>query len=232
MFYDAAWYTITPFLKLGFRVDVEGNENIPDDGAAILASNHLSFLDHMLLPLATRRQIYFISKIEHFEKKFRGWFFRKIGVIPLKRGEGDEQAFARALGTIRSGNLFAIYPEGTRSRDGKLHRGHTGVARLALLTGAPVVPAAMLGTFEALPKGETIPKLSKCGVKIGKAIPFPHDEEKANDREALREATDGIMQAIAALSGQEYVDEYQHNPEVPTHRQDKSDEHPESDGPE
>lgn len=232
MFYEAAWVTITPFLKLGFRVDVDGAENIPDDGAAILASNHLSFLDHMLLPLATRRQIYFISKIEHFEKKFRGWFFRKIGVIPLKRGEGDEQAFERALETIRSGNLFAIYPEGTRSRDGKLHRGHTGVARLAFLTGAPVVPAAMLGTYEAMPKGESVPKLTKCGVKLGTPIPFPHDEEKANDRQALREATDGIMQSIADLSGQEYVNEYQYNPKVPTHRRGKSDEHPESDGPE
>ncbi len=232
MFYDAAWFTITPFLKLGFRVDVEGAQNIPDDGAAILASNHLSFLDHMLLPVATRRQIYYISKIEHFEKKFRGWFFRKIGVIPLKRGEGDEQAFARALETIRSGNLFAIYPEGTRSRDGKLHKGHTGVARLAYLTGAPIVPVAMQGTFEALPKGESVPKLAKCGVRVGTPMPFPLDEDKANDRASLRQTTDEVMHAIAELSGQEYVDDYQYNPEVPTHRRGKSDEHPESDGPE
>lgn len=232
MFYEAAWFTITPFLRLGFRVDVDGQENVPDEGPGILASNHLSFLDHMLLPLATRRQIYYISKIEHFEKKFRGWFFRKIGVIPLKRGEGDQQAFERALETIRSGNLFAIYPEGTRSRDGNLHKGHTGVARLAYLTGAPVIPVAMLGTFEALPKGESMPKLAKCGVKVGQPIPVERDEEKAADRAALRETTDRVMKAIADLSGQEYVDEYQYNPEVPTHRRGKSDEHPESDGPE
>lgn len=227
--YQLSWWTAGPLVRLGFRLNIRGKENIPSDGPAILASNHLSFLDHVLLPMATQRQIHFISKIQHFDKKFRGWYFRQIGVIPLKRGEGDNVAFERALQTLRNGDLFAIYPEGTRSKDGKLHRGHTGVARLAYLTGAPVVPVAMHGTFDAMPKGASMPKLAKCGVTAGAAIAFPKDEAVSEDRRMLREKTDEIMRAIQALSGQEYVNEYQYNPEVATHR---GDEHPESDGPE
>jgi 1-acyl-sn-glycerol-3-phosphate acyltransferase len=231
MFYKLGWYTLGQAVRVAFRVRVWGRKNMPRKGAAILASNHLSFLDHMILPLATRRQIFFISKIQHFEKPVRGFFFRRIGVIPLRRGEGDGVAFQRAVETLEKGRLFAIYPEGTRSLDGRLHKGHTGVARMAYLTGSPVVPVAMHGTHRALPKGKTWPKLVKLGVTVGEPIPFPKSPESASDRALLRKKTDEIMRAIAALSGQEYVDEYQYNPEVRSHAKPRI-EHPEADGPE
>ena len=218
MLYQASWYTVGPMLRLGFRLRIDGKEHIPKEGPAILASNHLSFLDHLLLPMATRRQVFFISKVQHFDHAFRRWFFRRIGVLPLRRGEGDTEAIERATQALEEGNLFCIYPEGTRSLDGKLHKGHTGVARLAYRTGAPVVPVAMFGTFSAMPKGRSLPRLKKCGIRVGEAIPFEKDEAKARDRALCRQRTDEIMRAIAAASGQEYVDEYQFNPEIKTHK--------------
>jgi len=142
-----------PVVRLGLRTKVVGRKYIPKRGAAILASNHLSALDHVVLPMATRRTIINISKAEHFSKPVKAWFFRQWGIIKLQRGAGDQGAIQAAKKAIREGNLFCIYPEGTRSRDGRLHRGHTGVARLALELHVPVIPVAMKGTFEAKPKG-------------------------------------------------------------------------------
>lgn len=217
MFYQASWWVTAPLLKALFRTKFTGKRNIPKKGPAILASNHLSFLDHFVLGVGTRRQIFYISKAQHFDKPVRRFLFTKWGVIPLKRGEGDKEAFERSIDVLKEGQLYAIYPEGTRSLDGKLHKGHTGVARLALLTGAPVIPVAMWGTFEALPKGRSTPKLVKCGAKFGKPMTFPEGREKADDRATLRRITNEIMHAIRDLSGQEYVDEYQFNPEVKSH---------------
>lgn len=219
MLYRASWWVVAPTVRTLFRLRVEGRPNVPQTGPAILASNHLSFLDHFLVGAALRRQLFFISKIEHFERPIRRFFFRQWGVIPLRRGASDQEAFQRSVEVLRRGDLFCIYPEGTRSLDGKLHRGHTGVARLHLLTGAPIVPVAMLGTFEALPKGTGMPRFVKCGVKFGEPLRFPRDRGREADRDALRRITDAVMRSIGDLSGQEYVDEYQYNPEVKSHRE-------------
>lgn len=217
MMYQASWWVIAPVVQGLWRVKVEGRKHVPKKGPAILASNHLSFLDHFVLGSSIRRQIFYISKAQHFERPVRRWFFTRWGVIPLNRGEGDREAFDRSVDVLKSGHLYAIYPEGTRSLDGKLHRGHTGVARLHLLTGAPIVPVAMLGTFEALPKGRSRPRLNKCGVRFGPPLDFSDRREAVGDRAALRQITEEVMRAIQKLSGQEYVDEYQYNPEVKSH---------------
>lgn len=217
MFYQVSWAVASPTLRLLFRFWTQGKENVPKKGPAILASNHVSFLDHFILGASVRRQIFYISKAQHFDRPVRRFFFTRWGVIPLKRGEGDKEAFDRSVDVLRAGHLYAIYPEGTRSLDGKLHKGHTGVARLHLLTGAPIVPVAMHGTFEALPKGRSRPKLVRCGVRFGKPLSFPDDRGKIGDRATLRRIADEVMREIGKLSGQEYVDEYQYNPEVKSH---------------
>lgn len=217
LFYAASWWTFGQLARATFRNKYEGRKHIPKRGAAILASNHLSFLDHLVLSAATRRQVFYISKVQHFDYAFRRWVFKRWGVIPLRRGESDQAALDRSLEVLREGNLFAIYPEGTRSLDGKLHKGHTGVARLHLQSGAPIVPAAMWGTFEALPKGRSWPRLVKCGAKFGPPMSFMALKDKKDDRDTLRHITDQVMRAIRDLGGQEYVDAYQYNPEVKTH---------------
>src|ERR1051325_1884181 len=160
-FYKACQHTIAPALRGLWRVHATGLHHVPGQGPAILASNHLSYTDHYFLPAVVPRQIFFISKAQHFEVPVQRWFVEQVGVIPLKRGEGDDEAFQRSLQILREGKLFGIYPEGTRSTDGKLHKGHTGVARLALMSGAPVIPVGMIGTDKVLPKGKSIPKLRK-----------------------------------------------------------------------
>lgn len=215
------WQVMRPLavalVRPTFRVKVVGRRNIPKKGAAIIASNHLSALDHVVLPMATRRTIINISKAEHFSKPVKAWFFRQWGIIKLQRGKGDTQAMEAAKQALREGNLFCIYPEGTRSLDGRLHKGHTGVARLALEMRVPVIPAAMVGTFEAKPKGGKTRYFSKTAAVIGAPLDFSEHWGKQDDKAVCRQVTDEIMRAIQALSGQEYVDEYQHNPEVPTH---------------
>lgn len=217
-FYHVSWVVAAPIFRTLWRMGVEGRKHVPKKGPAILASNHLSFLDHFILGSAIRRQIFYISKIQHFERPIRRRLFSAWGVIPLKRGAGDKEAFDKSAEVLQKGNLFAIYPEGTRSLDGKLHKGHTGVARLHLLTGAPIIPVAMIGTFEALPKGQSMPRFNRCRVKFGAPLDYTAQSKgKEGDRATLRWITDEVMAAIAALSGQEYVDEYQFNPEVPAH---------------
>lgn len=217
MFYTVSWFAITPWLRVLFRARYEGVENVPRKGPVILASNHLSFLDHFILGVGVRRQISFISKSQHFDAPVRRWLFSSWGVIPLRRGAGDQEAFDRSVDALSAGKLFAIYPEGTRSLDGKLHKGHTGVARLHLLTHAPVVPVAMWGTYQAMPKGRTVPKLVPCGAKFGKPMRFKVPSGQETNRDQLRRITNEVMFAIRDLSGQDYVDEYQYNPEIKTH---------------
>ena len=215
------WQVMRPLAVVAvrptFRVKVVGRRNIPKKGAAIIASNHLSALDHLVLPMATRRTIINISKAEHFSKPVKAWFFRQWGIIKLQRGKGDSGALEAAKQALREGNLFCIYPEGTRSLDGKLHKGHTGVARLALEMRVPVIPAGMVGTFEAKPKGGKTKWFTKTAAVIGPPLHFDEYWGMQDDKAVCRKVTDEIMHAIAACSGQEYVDEYQHNPEVPTH---------------
>lgn len=215
-FYRVSHAILGPMLRGAWRVDAEGTEHVPEEGPAILASNHVSYLDHFLLPAVVERPIYFISKAQHFDVPVQRWLFKHWGVIPLARGEGDDAALRRAEQVLAEGDLFGIYPEGTRSRDGKLHKGHTGVARLALKAGVPIVPVGMIGTFEALPKGKRLPSFSKCRIRIGEPLEFPDLHGQDGDRAVTRKVTDEVMQAIAALSGQEYVHEYQRNPEYVT----------------
>jgi 1-acyl-sn-glycerol-3-phosphate acyltransferase len=206
-----------PLLRVALRIKrITGRKHIPKRGAAIIASNHLSALDHVVLPAVTRRTIYNISKAEHFAKPVKRWFMTHWGVIPLQRGAGDQAAMEKAKEVLRRGDLFCIYPEGTRSLDGRLHKGHTGVARLALECGVPVIPVAMIGTFAAKPKGQKGIKWgTRTGAVVGPPLDFSQHFGKHEDRETCRAVTDEVMLAIAAAGGQEYVDEYQFNPEVP-----------------
>ncbi len=169
------------------------------------------------LPMATRRTIINIGKMEHFERPVKAWFLRQWGVIPVQRGKGDQAAMDAAKQALREGNLFCIYPEGTRSTDGRLYRGHTGIARLALEMRVPVIPVAMKGTFEAKPKRGKTRYFTKTAAIIGEPLDFSRYWGKHEDKAVCRKVTNEVMLAIAKLSGQEYVDEYHYNPEIPTH---------------
>src|SRR5947208_6034511 len=208
---------LTPLLYGLFKVRVEGAEHLPADGAAILASNHLSFSDSIFLPMVLKRRITFVAKAEYFEDKKTAWFFRAVGQIPIKRGGGSasQRALDSAMDVLQGGGLFGIYPEGTRSPDGKLYKGHTGVARLALKSGAPVIAVAMIGTREAQPIGQVKPNFfSPIGIKFSKPMHFSKYAERADDPRVLRQITDEIMFELRALSGQEYVDRYAKRGEV------------------
>jgi len=202
-----------PGLKVYYRPWVEGAENVPDTGAAILASNHLSFSDSVFLPLMLKRKVVFLGKAEYFTGKgIKGaatrQFMKSIGTIPVHRGGGraSEAALRTGLQVLSNGELLGIYPEGTRSPDGRLYRGKTGVARLAIESGAPIIPVAMVGTDIAQPVGQRVPRRVDVGMRIGAPIHADDYVGRQDDREALRELTDKVMQAIQALSGQEYVD--------------------------
>src|SRR5437660_1185343 len=202
---------LTPILRFLFKVRVEGLEHVPKDGAAILASNHLSFSDSIFLPLVLRRRITFVAKAEYFEDKKTAWFFRAVGQIPIKRGGGSasQRALDSAMEVLKEGGLFGIYPEGTRSPDGCLYKGHTGVARLALKSGAPVLAVAMIGTREAQPIGQVKPNFfSPITIRIGEPMHFDRLPDRAEDPRVLRQITDEIMFELRSLSGQEYVDRY------------------------
>lgn len=206
---------VGPLLKLVYRPWVRGAENVPTDGPAILASNHLAVIDSFFLPLMLDRDIVFIGKQEYFTGKgLKGrlvaGFMRGVGTIPVDRGGGKagEAALNTGLRRLQEGGLFGIYPEGTRSPDGRLYRGKTGVARLALESGAPVLPVAMVGTNVAQPIGRKIPKIMRIGTVIGEPLDFSRFQGLEDDRFILRSVTDEIMYALLSLSGQEYVDMY------------------------
>ncbi len=204
-----------PILKLLFRPWVEGEENIPESGAAIFASNHLSFSDSIFLPLVVPRRMTFLAKADYFtgsgiKGRLTAAFFRGVGQLPVDRSGGGagEAALRSGLRVLRRDELLGIYPEGTRSPDGRLYRGRTGVARMALEAGVPVLPVAMIGTDKAQPTGKKIPKLMRIGVKIGKPLDFSRYEGMEDDRFVLRSITDELMYELMLLSGQEYVDMY------------------------
>src|SRR5258705_9247089 len=156
---------LTPVLGVCFRIKVEGRENVPKRGPVILASNHRSFLDSIFLPLVLRRRVTFVAKAEYFDDPKTAWFFRGVGQIPIRRegGSASERALASATEVLRDGGVFGIYPEGTRTRDGLLHRGHTGVARLSLRTGTAIVPVGLIGTDEVQPVDKRMPRLFRRG---------------------------------------------------------------------
>ena len=209
------WIALGPLLRLVFRPHVEGAENVPDEGPAILASNHLSYADWLFMPLTLPRRVTFVAKAEYFTTPgIKGWFQKKFfsgaGQVPIDRSGASaaEGALSSARRILEGGELFGIYPEGTRSHDGRLYRGKTGVARLALETGVPVIPVAVLGTDVVAPPGKKFGTFTRPGVRFGKPLDFSRYEGMENDRYILRSITDEIMYEIMRLSGQEYVDIY------------------------
>ncbi|MGW2420863.1 lysophospholipid acyltransferase family protein [Streptomyces sp. NPDC001709] len=216
MFYYLLKYVLLgPLLRLVFRPRIEGLENVPASGPAIVAGNHLSFSDHFLMPAILKRRITFLAKAEYFtgpglKGRLTAFFFRSAGQIPVDRSgkEAGQAAIREGLGVLGRGELLGIYPEGTRSHDGRLYKGKVGVAVMALKAGVPVVPCAMIGTFEAQPPGKVIPNVHPVTIRFGKALDFSRYAGMEQERAILRAITDEIMYAILTLSEQEYVDEY------------------------
>ncbi|MCM1966742.1 lysophospholipid acyltransferase family protein [Streptomyces sp. NPDC002812] len=216
MFYHLLKHVILgPLLRLLFRPRIEGLENIPEDGAAIIAGNHLSFSDHFLMPAILKRRITFLAKAEYFtgpgvKGRLTAAFFRSAGQIPVDRSGKDagQAALREGLGVLSKGELLGIYPEGTRSHDGRLYKGKVGVAAMALGAAVPVVPCAMVGTFEIQPPGQKIPKIRRVTIRFGRPLDFSRYEGMEGERAVLRAITDEIMYEVLALSGQEYVDRY------------------------
>jgi 1-acyl-sn-glycerol-3-phosphate acyltransferase len=208
---------LTPLLRLLFKVKVDGVEHVTADGPVILASNHLSFSDSIFLPMVLRRRVTFVAKAEYFEDKKTAWLFRALGQIPVKRGGGpaSQRALDSAMEVLQAGGVFGIYPEGTRSPDGCLYKGHTGVARLALQSGTPVIAVAMIGTREAQPIGQVKPNFfSPITIRFSRPLRFDRYAGRADDPRVLRQITDEIMFELRALSGQDYVDRYAKRGEV------------------
>ena len=202
---------LTPLLYLMFRTKVQGRENIPKRGGAILAANHVSFLENFMIPAVTRfRKVTYVAKAEYFESWKTRWFYAGAGQIPMSRTGGDagDAALIAAEGAIAAGDLFGIYPEGTRSPDGRLYRGKTGVARVALRTGAPLIPVGVIGTDKAMGPDAKIPRPHKVIVKFGSPIDVEKYRLWPDQRAAARALTDEVMFRIRDLTGQEYVDEY------------------------
>ena len=202
---------VSPLLRLVCRVRVEGREHVPATGPVILAANHRSFLDSMFIPLVVSRRVTFVAKAEYFDDPKTAWFFRGVGQIPIRRegGSASAGALAAAADVLEAGGVFGIYPEGTRTRDGYLHRGHTGVARLALRTGAPIVPVGLIGTDEVQPVDRRIPRFGRVvTIRFGAPIDMEHYADADHDHLALRAVTEELMFEIQQMSGYEYRDTY------------------------
>jgi 1-acyl-sn-glycerol-3-phosphate acyltransferase len=215
----AKFVFLGPLLRGLWRPWVEGMENIPTDRPAILASNHLSFCDSFFMPVMVPRKVTFLAKAEYFTTPgikgfFSKMFFAGVGQVPIDRGDSDASRAALNTGVrvLREGKLLGIYPEGTRSPDGRLYRGKTGVARMSLESGAVVIPCTMVNTDVIQPPGRMFPKLRpRPGVRFGKPLDFSRYEGMSGDRFVERSMTDEIMYELMLLSGQDYVDEYAAN---------------------
>ncbi|GAA2921568.1 lysophospholipid acyltransferase family protein [Kitasatospora cinereorecta] len=216
MFYYVLKYVVLgPLLRLVFRPRIEGLEHIPDEGAAIVAGNHLSFSDHFLMPAIIKRRITFLAKAEYFtgpgiKGRLTAAFFHSAGQIPVDRSGKDagQAAIREGLGVLSKGELLGIYPEGTRSHDGRLYKGKVGVAVMAIKAGVPVIPCAMVGTFEIQPPGKVVPRIKRVTIRFGEPLDFSRYAGLESQKAAIRAVTDEIMYAVLGLSGQEYVDEY------------------------
>lgn len=223
MFYVVLKSLITRLSLMIWRPKVEGRENIPARGPVILASNHLSFVDSMIIPMVAPRRVVFIAKAEYFESRgLKGAlmkaFFTAIGAIPVRRGDhrAAKDSLDQSLSVINSGGAFVIYPEGTRSLDGRLYRGKVGVGWLALKSGAPIVPVSVEGTERVLPVGAKLPKIVPVRVRFGEPfdvskVEFPGEAVAENSR-ARRAVTDAVIVEIQKLSGQEYAGVYNERP--------------------
>jgi 1-acyl-sn-glycerol-3-phosphate acyltransferase len=213
--YRASRVVAGPFLHVLWRPEVTGLEHIPAEGGAILASNHLSIVDSIFLPLMVSRPVTFAAKAEYFTgtrlvDKVTAAYLRATNQLSTDRAgaRAAQDMLDAALERVTGGALFGIYPEGTRSPDGRLYRGRTGIGWLALNSGVPVVPVAMIGTDRVLPPGHTVPRLHKIRVKIGPALTFEEIRAQGTGARQRRAATDEVMKAIHGLSGQEYVPIY------------------------
>jgi len=199
---------LVPPLRRLWDLDVTGLHHLPADGAFVLAANHRSFMDSVFLAVVVPQPISFIAKAEYFERRSTAWLFRGTGQIPLRRGSSRAavEALAAARGVLDRNGVVGIYPEGTRSRDGRLHRGNTGVARLARAAGTPIVPVGLVGTADVQPPGHLAPRpFRRVSIRFGP----PHDPSPTGGAAlGLRETTDRLMQAIAGLCDQEYVNSY------------------------
>jgi len=208
-------FVASPLLLTVFRPWVRGREHVPTSGAVIFASNHLSFVDSIFLPIALERRISFLAKSDYFTGRgLKGWatrlFFNATGQLSIDRsgGKASEASLATGLAMLARGEQLGIYPEGTRSPDGRMYRGRTGVARMILEGHVPVVPVAMIGTEDVMATGTRIPKLRRVGVVFGEPLDFSRFEGMEGDRFILRSITDEIMYELARLSDQEYEDVY------------------------
>ncbi len=215
------WYfllkniVLGPLLKVLFRPWIRGVENVPSEGAVILASNHLSFSDSIFLPLMLRRPVVFLAKSEYFTGKgikgtLNRWFFKGTGQLPIDRsgGKASEAALNTGLQVLSQGQVLGIYPEGTRSPDGRLFRGRTGIARMVLEAKVPVLPVAMIDTEKVQPIGKRLPRIRRIGVVVGAPLDFSRFSGMEGDRLVLRAVTDEIIYELMKLSGQEYIDVY------------------------
>ncbi|MFJ5534764.1 lysophospholipid acyltransferase family protein [Streptomyces sp. NPDC093261] len=216
MFYCVLKYILLgPLLRLLFRPRAEGLEHVPAEGAVIVAGNHLSFADPLLMPAVLKRRVTFLAKVEYFTApglmgRLTALVLRGAGQISLDRSgrAAGQGALREGLGTLAKGEVLAIYPEGTRSPDGRLYKGKVGVAVMALAAQVPVVPCAMVGSFEIRPAGRVLPRLRPVTIRFGEPLDFSRFAGVADQKPVLRAVTDEITYAILRLSGQEYVDRY------------------------
>lgn len=209
--YDVAKKVMVPAFKAGWRFHVEGLENLPEEGPAIICPNHTSVLDSFFLPTILPRRITYVGKAEYMDDWKTKYLFPALGMIPIDRtgGNASERALAAAQRVLERGEFFGIYPEGTRSRDGKLYKGHTGPARLALRTGAPIIPVGIKGAREIMPPEAKMPRMFRpVVVRFGRPVTVDRYTSGADDRLALRQIIDEVMYEICRLTGQEYVNEY------------------------
>ncbi len=207
MVYPIAKIILTPIIGLWIK-ETKGLENIPVKGPFIIAANHESYMDHFIIVktfvIHTNKKIHFLAKKEHFDNPLKAAWHRWGGAIPLDRGAKGTKALRWAVKALKNGKIIGVHPEGTRSLTGKLQKGKTGVARLALAARVPVVPVGLIGTFEIMPKGKHIPKLKRAKINIGKPIYFNKHYNKKITKKLLRNITDEIMKEIAKLSKQKY----------------------------
>jgi 1-acyl-sn-glycerol-3-phosphate acyltransferase len=209
--YPVARAILEPIFKLCWRIHVEGKEHVPEEGPAIFCPNHTAAIDSFFLPLALPRKITFVGKAEYLDDWKTRHLFPAMGMIPIDRGGGSaaERALNTAARVLERGEYFGIYPEGTRARDGRLHRGRTGAARLSLRTGAPIIPVGIVGSREVQPPGVAVPKPFRAvALRFGPPVRPERYAGRADDRLVLRQMTDEVMFEIRQLTGQEYVDEY------------------------
>ena len=206
---------VGPILRTAFRPWVTGHEHIPKTGGVILASNHLSFIDSVFLPLLIDRQVSFLAKSDYYTGTgVKGWitktFMKSAGMLPIDRsgGKASEASLQTGLGVLERGEVLGIYPEGTRSPDAKLYRGRTGAARMIHEGNVPVIPVAMIDTEKVMPIGKRLPKVRRIGMVIGEPLDFSRFHGMEGDRFILRSITDEIMYELSRLSGQEYLDVY------------------------